>query len=458
MGLHLVTARPAATASSGNPIIPHRGVTDPHIHIFDDEAYLYASHDLSPTNDGFIMEDWQVWSSRDLVSWEHRSTLRPEHTYLEKTGGFVSAWATDAAEKAGRYYWFFSNATKEIGVVVSDSPVGPWRDPIGRPLITATDVDTEPYDPTVYAEGDDRYIVFGVWDYFIAKLSDDLTALAEPPTRLEIVGAQGPYTNVVASPFAGKNTDDKPFLHRHGDLYYLSWGAYYATSAALRGPYVYRGCLIDASSFPDGLSRPTWPHGPQQGRHGSFFEWHGQTYFAYCDMSQTGNRYFRDSFISYVHYRADGTIAPLRIDRVGVGQYDNTNMPIQAQDYFAANNVVKREDHTASGGFVVAAKHNMSARLTFPKVWNAAGASVLRMNARGASGAQIEVSAWSDSGERLAEGGAVIGSGDSIELDLTLTRSFESVEGLTIEWRGAAAVDWVHLRHETQRGQDSDWR
>jgi len=33
-----------------NPIIPDQGVCDPHIHIFNNKAYLFASHDFAPTN------------------------------------------------------------------------------------------------------------------------------------------------------------------------------------------------------------------------------------------------------------------------------------------------------------------------------------------------------------------------------------------------------------------------
>lgn len=30
-----------------NPVIPGLGVCDPHIHIFENRAYLYASHDAA---------------------------------------------------------------------------------------------------------------------------------------------------------------------------------------------------------------------------------------------------------------------------------------------------------------------------------------------------------------------------------------------------------------------------
>lgn len=77
-----------------NPIIPMRGVCDPHIHIFNNIAYLYAIHDKSIDNLKWCMSDWQIWSSADLVNWEYESTVRPEDTYIGESTG---CWAVDAA-------------------------------------------------------------------------------------------------------------------------------------------------------------------------------------------------------------------------------------------------------------------------------------------------------------------------------------------------------------------------
>ncbi len=386
----------ASPAHAGNPVVANQGVNDPHIHIFGDTAYLYASHDKSSRNDEFIMEDWQVWSSDDLVHWTLRSTLYPHQTYLRDQPGFASAWATDVAEKNGQYFWYFSEGNRQTGVVVGDSPVGPWRDPLGEPLLRQDLTPTHEYDPGLYSEGDNRYIIFGVWDYHLAKLGEDMISLAETPRKIEIRGARGPYTLTNGTPFDGKLTDDKPFLHKHGDLYYLSWGAFYATSKELYGPYDYRGVLITDESFPTGLSSPTWPTGPQQGRHGSFFTWHGQTYFAYCDISQSGNRYFRDTFISFVHYRDDGSIAPIRVDLVGVGEYRADLGPIEGEEFFAADGFTKRARASASNGFDVVLKQQ-EGELTFPNIHGLGGMDslvldMLVLDMTGESDAPFELS------------------------------------------------------------------
>ena len=332
-GLGLTALAPALAHGEriravGNPIIPRRGVCDPQVRIWDGEAWLYATHDADPAATGFVMRDWQVWRSRDLVDWSHAGTLRPEQTYWGKPSD--QCWATDAARKDGRYYLYFSRGPKEIGVVVADHPAGPWRDPIGKPLIAEGLVQTEARDPGILQDADGaNYIVFGTFRYFVARLGEDMVSLAEPPRPLKVANAVGPYAKGL--------TDDKPFLHRRGDLYYLSWGSYYAIGRSPYGPFDTQGSVLStATTDPElRLLRPGARYDVlNYDRHGSFFELNGQWYFACNDQATPGaTEHYRNSVISYVHYRSDGTIAPVRLDTVGVGQYD-ARRGIAAADFF----------------------------------------------------------------------------------------------------------------------------
>lgn len=335
------------TLLSQNPIVPNQGLNDPHIHIFNDTAYVYASHDKSADNREFIMEDWWIWSSPDLVNWTKRSVLKPEDTYIGKE--FTECWATDVGRRNGKYYWYFSERNRQTGVVVGNTPVGPWEDPLGKPLLPKDLTPTHEYDMAIFEEAGEYYIIFGVWDFYIAKLNEDMVSLAEKPKKIIINNPRGPYNQDGNN--LEKPTDDKPFLHKYRNTYYLSWGCFYALSENLYGPYDYTGTVINESSFAEGYDAPTWPNGFLQGRHGNFFEWHNQWYYTYCDISQTGNRYFRDAFISYVHYKDNGEIALIRIDGVGVGQYDAQQGKIEAEDYFNINGLEKSE--ISSGGFSV---------------------------------------------------------------------------------------------------------
>lgn len=316
-----------------NPIIADKGVNDPHIHIFNNKAYLYATHDKSEKETGFVMEDWWVWSSDNLVDWKLENILKPENTYLGK--GFKECWATDAAFHNGKYYWYFSEANRQTGVVVGNSPIGPWKDPLKKPLLSENLTDTHEYDICVFKDEDgSHHILFGAWNYYMAPLNEDMISLKTKPSKIIINNPVGPY--------GIGSTDDKPFIHKYKGKYYLSWGCFYAISDSLYGPYDYVGAIINKDSFAPGYDSPTWPTGFLQGRHGSFFEWNNQWYYAYGDISQTGNRYFRDTFISYIHYKSDGKIAPIKIDGIGVGNYDSDEI-IEAENYFKSEGVIKKE-------------------------------------------------------------------------------------------------------------------
>lgn len=292
--------------TAGNPILPGIGLCDPHVRVFDGRAWLYATHDSSPKSTGYVMEDWWVWSSADLVQWRHECTLGPERTYIGP--GFRSCWATDAAERDGSYYWYLSEGNRRTAVVTGPTPAGPWRDPLGRPLLGEDLVPVGAYDPGVFTDVDgEAYIVFGVWDFYIARLAEDMVSLAESPRRMEIADPQGPYG-------AGR-TDDKPYIHRRGDVYYLSWGCYYGMAENVYGPYRCRGSFLQGELVDPALrygSRPV-----TLDRHGSFFRWKGGWYFICNDMSRTGTPYFRDSSICRVEYGPDGEILPVRLSSEG---------------------------------------------------------------------------------------------------------------------------------------------
>lgn len=380
---------------SKNPIISNKGINDPHIRIFNNKAYLSASHDNSIGSNSFSMDDWWLMSSDNLVDWNLESVLKPEETYIGKP--YSQCWATDIAYRNGKYYWYFSEKNEQSGVVVSNSPSGPWKDPLGKPLLPSDLTPTREYDMGVFQDrSGDFYIVFGVWDYYIAKLNEDMISLAETPRKIDVKNPRGPYNR------DGLNkdmpTDDKPFLHSYNGKYYLSWGCFYAIADNVYGPYDYIGTLMDSSSFAKGYDSPTWPNGPLQGRHGSFFEWHNQWYFAYCDISQTGNRYFRDAFISYVHYKANGEMSLIRVDGTGVGEYDANNGKIEAEDYFKSSGTSIKEKE--NGGFVVAGIEDKD-YLIFPNIKGLLDKNSIEFSVKMNCPAVIEIRKNSPEGELI---------------------------------------------------------
>ena len=138
---------------AGNPLVPGMGVSDPHITTHGDGAYLFAGHDP-------MLADWWVWSSADRVNWKQESVLRPEETFIVKPFE-KGCWASFGAFRSNRCYWYFSAGVNEIGVVVADSTAGPWKDPLGKPLIPAGMVPTDERDPHIFIDDDGKaYMVY----------------------------------------------------------------------------------------------------------------------------------------------------------------------------------------------------------------------------------------------------------------------------------------------------------
>ncbi len=373
---------------AANPIVDGQGLCDPHAVVFDDRVYLFATHDFDKANKGFVMKDWWCWSSSDLLNWKHESTLKPEQTFIGKP--FNNCWATFGVRKNGKYYWYFSAGERQIGVVTADSPAGPWRDPLGKPLIPAGMSPTESRDPDVLMDDDGKaYLVYGTFNYFIVRLNDDMISLAEPAHPLKILNAEGPYGK-------GK-TDDKPSLHKRNGIYYLSWSSYYATSDTVYGPYTCKGSVIDQQKVAPEFRDQRLTHD----RHGNFFEFNTQTYYISNDKSQPGRgEHYRDSIITTVHYKDNGDIAPVRIDRIGVGQYDASQPRIEAEDYFKSVKAEKRE--CPAGGFEMRGLAKGSA-LYYPNVSNlVAGVTMTIVAASGnPKGGLIKIRENSPSGKVL---------------------------------------------------------
>ncbi len=286
--------------SDRNPVLPGLGFCDPHARVAPDGRLLvYATHDDTPANSDYTMRDWWVWSTRDLVHWTFEGALRPEHTAIAVAS--ASCWATDALLADNQAWWYLSDGPRRIRAMHGASPTGPWRDGSPRPLVAETDLPVQSRDPAVFTDSDgSEWLVFGTWDFYIARLAADRTSFAAPPRRLEIRDPQGPY--------GPGRTDDKPCLHSRDGWYYLTWGCFAARSRTLAGPYDCDGPFFNPVRAEPPLARP---EGFLLDRHGSFFDFLGRHWFIANDFSRGGaTPHFRDSIVVPIEYLPDGRIAP----------------------------------------------------------------------------------------------------------------------------------------------------
>ena len=93
--------------------------------------YVYASHDPDDQM-AYEMLDYHIFSSDDLVNWQdHGVALAAGDTWAR----YLYAPDCCYSRTSGKYYLYFPDSGSGIGVAVADSPAGPFRDALGKPLI-----------------------------------------------------------------------------------------------------------------------------------------------------------------------------------------------------------------------------------------------------------------------------------------------------------------------------------
>ena len=216
-----------------SPVLP--GLTaDPNIIRFGDTYYIY------PTTDGFA--DWsgtkfKAYSSKDLVHWQDHGVildLGPDVSWAD-----TRAWAPTMAEKNGKYYLYYS-ADTNIGVAVSDSPTGPFKDPLGKPLIARGAYTGQMIDSAVFTDDDGKqYLYWGNGRAYVVPLNDDMVSFdASKVTNITPSG----YTEGTC---VIKRKGTYYFMWSEGDTRDENYRVAYATGSSPTGPWTNRGVLLE---------------------------------------------------------------------------------------------------------------------------------------------------------------------------------------------------------------------
>ncbi|MFF6978441.1 family 43 glycosylhydrolase [Streptomyces sp. NPDC008343] len=216
-----------------SPVLPGLNA-DPNIVRFGDTFYLY------PTTDGF--EGWsgtqfKAYSSTDLVHWKDHGVildLGPDVSWADSR-----AWAPTITEKDGKYYFYYC-ADANIGVAVSDSPTGPFKDALGKPLLKAGDYRGQMIDPAVFTDDDGQsYLYWGNGRAYVAPLNDDMTSIDTSKV-----------TDITPSGY-----NEGTFVIKRAGTYYFMWSendtrdenyrVAYATGPSPTGPWTKHGVILD---------------------------------------------------------------------------------------------------------------------------------------------------------------------------------------------------------------------
>ncbi len=282
---------------AGNPFIPGY-FADPTIRRFGDTYYIYATTD--GTGNGYGPA--QVWMSRDFVNWRNVVMNWPTTEVV---------WAPDVIQtKEGKYHYYYCEPCM-IHVGESDSPVGPWRNMLGRPdAVLMPDRYCDPMaitlDPMVFTDDDgSQYIFVGTWGIYDksgcgwAKLAEDGKSFTDkglvPNTQLK---------DFFEAPFVFRKDGKYYFTYSSGSCHDDTYRVQYAVSTTgPTGPYEYKGCILKSNS--DGTV-----HGP--GHHSVLVD-DGQYYIVYHrhNNPHSVHGFNRQLCIDRMEFDAEGNILPI---------------------------------------------------------------------------------------------------------------------------------------------------
>jgi hypothetical protein len=181
-----VTTGVAEAASGGNPIITAIYTADPDAFVHEGRLYLDVDRDEAPLGaTDFVMREWHVYSTADTVTWTDHGVRM---TLADFPWANRNAWAPQMVRRDGKFFWYVpvnkaSTNSMSIGVAVGDSPLGPFTDALGHPLIDNTVANHSAFDidPTVLIDDDGQAYIY--WGSFssprAAKLKPSMIELDE---------------------------------------------------------------------------------------------------------------------------------------------------------------------------------------------------------------------------------------------------------------------------------------
>ena len=310
----------ALSATAQEPIIQTKYTADPAPMVYNDTIFLYTSHDEDDAQGyEFKMLDWQLYTSTDMVNWTDHGPVASlkEFAWRKRDNG---AWAQQVVERNGKFYMYCPLHGNGIGVLVSDSPYGPFKDPIGKPLVWQQE-HWEDIDPTVWIDDDGQaYLFWGNNGLWYAKLNDDMISLGSeimPVKGLEDPEAFGPLVMKMDYQLGKEKLktgyEEGPWVTKRNGLYYLVYAAggvpehlAYSTSRSINGPWKYEGRIMDEAENSFTI-------------HAGSIEFKGRNFMFYHNgTAVNGGGFRRSTAIEEFSYTADGKIPFIPFTREGV--------------------------------------------------------------------------------------------------------------------------------------------
>lgn len=332
-----------ASLNAQNPIVQTKYTADPAPMVHNDTVFLYTTHDEDDA-DGFKMQDWLLYSSTDMVNWTDHGVVASlkDFKWLNKDNG---AWAEQCIYRNGKFYMYCPVHGNGIGVLVSDSPYGPFTDPLGKPLVWQREHWYD-IDPSPYIDDDGQaYLYWGNPNVYCVKLNEDMISYSG---------------EIIKQEKAPEFYQEGPWLYKRNNLYYLAFastccpeGIGYATSNNPLGPWKFAGHIMPRTE-------------KSRGNHPGIIDYKGKSYvfglnYDLMHLDGTLDHHERRSVsVAELEYNQDGSIKEIPYwNENGVSPTNvfNPFQRVQAET-MAWGRVIKTRQNTERGVYVTDIDNN----------------------------------------------------------------------------------------------------
>ena len=318
-----------------NPIITQCFGADPYAMVYGDTVYFYMTADVFEYDNKAQLKEnsygkintIRVVSTKDMVNFTDHGAIKVAGSKGAATWA-GNSWAPAAAWKTidgqDKFFLYFADSARGIGVLVADSPTGPYKDPIGGALIDRSvpncgDI-TWLFDPAVLVDDDGRaYLYFGggvpdgkaadPGNARVVELGADMISLAGDPVK-------------VNAPYLFEDSG----IHKYQDKYYYTYCTNWNVDAAGTAQYGFHNAEIVSmvSDSPMGpfefkeviLENPGKYCGLYGNNHHCVFTFNDRWYITYhartLEKSMGIDKGYRVTHVDEFAMQEDGTIGMIK--------------------------------------------------------------------------------------------------------------------------------------------------
>ena len=328
---------------NNNPIIEQHYGADPFAMVYDDTVYFYMTADAYEYNNAKEIKENSyskiasiyVVSTKDMINFTDHGEIKVAGRDGVATWA-KNSWAPAAAWKMidgkPKFFLYFADNGGGIGVVCADSPVGPFRDELGKGLIRR---DMENcgnvewlFDPAVFVDDDGKaYIYFGggvpqgkaahPMTGRCAQLGDDMMSLVDVPQTID-------------APYLFEDSG----IHKYNNTYYYTYCSNFSVDEEGTKEYGMENgeiCVMESKSplgpftFKERILRNPgyyWQVGGNN--HHAIFRFKDQWYITYhtriLEKEQGILHGYRSTSIDEITIAEDGTIGDVPMTKDGRSQ------------------------------------------------------------------------------------------------------------------------------------------